>query len=95
MKEAKEQWIEAVINSMEGADRAKAPNGLFSKISAEAISQIQSSIPIRKLRWIAAAAAVLLVLNVFAIRQFKGIQSEEILSDDSRSALVSDLKIYE
>ncbi|RMD72503.1 MAG: hypothetical protein D6818_06360 [Bacteroidetes bacterium] len=91
----KEKWIEEVLHSMDDAARAQPPADLFARIEA----RIESEGKVRSLRigrWQAIAAAVLiLLLNVLALRQ--AMRSNATATDARlyQAHLVNDLKIYE
>lgn len=98
MKENK-QWIESVINSTRGMKRAKPQSDLFAKIERR-IQRVEAKIiPFRRLQIAAAAAVLLMVLNVTALSQYaKYAESEEQeLSEmeQSEQSLISNFNLYE
>lgn len=100
MKQNKEEkWIEAVMTSMEGSQRAAPTADLFSKIESLIDGVEEKNVPVRQWRMIAIAASLVLVLNVFALRQFSGsyvsAAGDYLQEGESNQQLISDFKIYE
>ncbi|MFK8101053.1 MAG: hypothetical protein AB8G15_00960 [Saprospiraceae bacterium] len=99
MKEAKKAWIDAALNSTQGMQRAKPSDELWAKIQANTFSAKVKMIPIQQLRLIAAAAAVLLVMNVMTLRTY--FQGENFTGGEPTEeagetpSLISDYKLYE
>jgi hypothetical protein len=98
MKNNNDQWIEEVIRSMEGSERAIPSSGLFRKIEQNLISG-DRIIPLNKLLLMAAASVLLLMLNFIAVTQSKILSqndstqiNEPIKSYDQ--LLISDYSIY-
>lgn len=99
MKEDKEKWIDDVFDSMQGRKRAKPRPGLFAQIEGQIDALETKVIPMRQWNYAVAAAILILVLNVFALRQYtknnESTVSEMVVSDDSSQSLISNYKIYE
>lgn len=100
MKNEKEKWIQGVFDSMEGSERAKPSAQLFAKIEHQ-IDQEEGAklISINQWRWSAAAAVVLLLVNVFAMRNLTqanmAVSDEFTVGQDASQQLISNYKIYE
>lgn len=100
MKEDKDKWIDEVLDSMKGSQRAKPSPELFAKIENQLAPPEIKIIPMRQWSYAVAAAVLVLVLNVFTVRQFT--QNNElnagemvVSADDSGESLISNYKIYE
>lgn len=98
-KNDKEKWIEDVFDSMKGSQRAKPDSGLFAKIEGQIDAPEAKIIPMRQWNYAAAAAVLVLILNVFAMRQYTQNNelnaNEMVVSDVSGQSLISNYKIYE
>jgi hypothetical protein len=86
--EQKEQWSSEVFESIEGMKRASPSNDLFSKINDQLQNSLQVKIiPFSKLAWAAAAACIMITINIFAFKaSIKGanqniVSHNEILND--------------
>ncbi len=78
MKEMKnkEQWANEVLQSLEGIQRAEPSADLFAKISQKLPKEkVIKMIPLKHLKWVAAAACVLIVINIFVFKS--SIQTEQ------------------
>jgi len=66
----KEKWIQKILNSTEGYQKSQAPPDLFNKIEQRLDQTTGKIIPIHQWRVAAAAAIILMVLNLFGLRQY-------------------------
>ena len=98
-KNEKEKWIEDVMKSIDGSQRASPSADLFSKIESLIDSAEAKIVPVRQWRMIAVAATLVLVLNVFALRQvsrtYASTAGDYYTEGGSYQQLISDFKIYE
>lgn len=98
-KDDKQKWIDDVFDSMQGSRRAKPSPELFGKIETEIDAPEARVIPMYQWRLTAAAAVLLLVLNVFALRQVAESNAlntgEWVVERTSNQQLISNFKIYE
>ncbi len=63
----KEQWIDQVLASTQGMQRATPPDGLYENVMQQLNNPAKPTVmPVPAIKW-AAAAAVLLVLNVGSV----------------------------
>ena len=97
MQDEQEKWVNEVMDSLQGMQRVEPPVDLFESIEARINKLKGKVIPMRQIRWSIAIAAVLLLLNMVAIRSYTvknndGYASVEMTGD---TQLVSDFKIYE
>lgn len=100
MSEDKDQWIDSVLNSIEGSQKASPSKDLLARIESQIdghgrvvkITQVQK-------RWTAAAAILLLALNGFALQRiFQGkmpIADNPANGESYQISLISDYQIYE
>ncbi len=99
MNAAKEKWKEEVINSMKGSRRAVPPPDLLARIEANIDASQARVFPIRRWSYVVAAALLLILLNVFAMRQMmltntsSGI--EQVAGNDAEQILISNFNLYE
>ena len=99
MQNEKDTWIDEVMESMEGSERARPGEDLFSRIERQLDEG--STLDFRKGQWrmLAAAAILLLILNVFVVLQFSQdtrSRSQEVTAENGVShSLVSDYNLYE
>ena len=98
-KDNKENEFESIFESMRGSQRAKPNTDLFAKIEAR-IDAPQAKVVSRNFRVLAAAAAaMLLVMNIFVIQQFSqgmgAFTGQQVVSEVSDQSLISNYKIYE
>lgn len=91
--------MEDVFQSMKGSRRAKPNLDLFAKIESEIKSSTAKVIPLRQWQYAAAAAALVLFVNVSALfyyQQYSGLAYEEVaVVDTYNQPLISDYQIYE
>jgi len=99
MKDEKEKWVESVFESTKGSTRAKPAPDLFEKIEHQ-LSQVEAPvISMARLRMLAAAVFVLLIVNAFAMINYSQnaqLSSEKGASENVLSQqLLSDYNLYE
>ena len=80
MKKDKEKWMDDVLGSLEGSKRAQPSPELFARIESQIDAPEAKVIPITQWRIAVAAAILLLMLNVFAMRQYA--HRYEVNTDD-------------
>lgn len=65
----KEQWVEEIMNSLDGIESAEPRADLFEKITAQLpADKVVEIIPLRRLRWVAVAACFIITLNIYVFR---------------------------
>ncbi|MEZ4888238.1 MAG: hypothetical protein R3E32_26145 [Chitinophagales bacterium] len=100
MSKEKEKWKDAVLNSLEGIKRAEPNAVLFEKITQriERNGSPSQIVPMNRVKMAAAAAILLLALNVFSITNYfktnKSIQTENTIYQDVPS-LISNYNLYD
>lgn len=100
MKKEKKDWTADIFESMKGSRRAIPSSDLFSKIQSE-ISRKRSVkiIPIPRLRWVAAVAAVMILLNTVTIIHYHQTgsmtESTTAWAESYNGILISSYEIYE
>lgn len=102
MRDEKEKWIEAVFNSVKDSKRAKPSSDLFAKIEQQISQPKAKVISMRQIALGIAAAILILIFNIFAMRQFVNQRQDfntnvydVVISDVSSQTLISNYKIYE
>lgn len=96
--EDQEKWIRDVINSPQGMKRAKPDNRLFDKISYAINVTDSKIIPLTYVKLVAAAAIILMVLNVWVLRSFAENNTPPFNQKDTIEAepvsIIYDFDIY-
>ncbi|MCU0342028.1 MAG: hypothetical protein MUE30_19325 [Spirosomaceae bacterium] len=72
----KQEWLNNVLNSTQGIQRAEAPDSLWVKIQQELKNEVKviAMVP-RRTVWLAAASvALLILLNLVAVRSYHPTQ---------------------
>lgn len=99
MENNKEKWITEVFDSLERSERAKPSAELFAKIESRIQDSQAKIISIPQWRIAAAAAVLVLSLNLFALYDYtqnRVLSSATTTMDNSvPSPLISDYNIYE
>ncbi|KAA3641624.1 MAG: hypothetical protein DWQ02_00205 [Bacteroidetes bacterium] len=99
MKSEKEKWVNSVMGSLAGLQRAKPGPDLFAKIEREIVGQEGKIISMSQLRVAAAAAILLLAINVFLLNRYAKSEttstSEWVSEVDSDEQLISNYNLYE
>ena len=99
MKDEKDKWIEDVMGSMKGSQRAQPNPELFAKVEQGIDAPETRIIPMRQWSYTVAAAILLLVLNTVALRQFTQSDYsntvEMVVTKNDSQALISNYRIYE
>lgn len=99
MKSDKEKWMEDVFESMKGSQRARPQPELLEKIMKNIDAPEAKVVPMYQWRIVAAAAVLLLVLNIFALNHYTqnsvSSSGELAVEDASSQLIISNYKIYE
>jgi hypothetical protein len=98
MQEKNEDWFDEVFSSMRGHIKASPPNDLFEKINRQINTKEGKIINLRRMSISGAAAAVILIINVFTLYNYTQTstnQSVENVSDVYDQSLISPYQIYE
>lgn len=80
----KEQWANEVIQSLKGITKVTPSDALFDNILQQLSAQKVAVIPLKRLAWVAAAACVVIALNVIALNHSEANQTpktDELLSN--------------
>ena len=98
----KEKWVDEVLHCMKGSQRARPRPEVFTKIQNQLIISESKVVPIRKWRYAAAAAILILIVNVFALQRLNQSvewQNSEMVTESGTEyyshCIVSNFKIYE
>lgn len=99
MKQAANKWVDEVMNSLEGSRRAEPPASLLAKIEAQLSQEPIAQIPVRNLRWLMAAAVLLLSINLFSLRIAQSKQQHPatnvVLANEEAESLLPTYILYE
>ncbi|MEM1323183.1 MAG: hypothetical protein AAGG75_23155 [Bacteroidota bacterium] len=99
MEKDKQQWIDRVLGSLEGSQRAQPRPELFTKIETELFDSEQDIILMPQLRMIAAAVALLVLVNIGLLSQYDQKNGQDSATVVNTSALdrplLSNYKLYE
>lgn len=92
----KEKWVNDVLESIEGLERAKPSDALFAKINSRLPNKTQVKIvPLKKLYWIAVAACAILVINIFVFSSEIKESTNEMKNNTDQAQLFNDFNIYD
>jgi len=92
----KEKWADEVLHSMDGLRRAKPADDLFDKILDKIAEKKQAVIiPIKRLRWLAAAACIVIGLNIYVFSIGMRSSQKENTSESQNIELLTDFSLYE
>ncbi len=91
----REKWIEKKLESINRMERAKAPDGAYSKIQ-QRISVQKSGTSKSGFRWMAVAAVILIALCSNAIIVSNYLSSSEVVEPQNEDLyVISDFSLYE
>jgi len=92
----KGKWVDEVLQSLDGIQRAEPANDLFDKIMAKLPEKKQSVIiPIKRLRWLVAAACLVIGLNIYVLSIGIRSSQKENTSESQSIELLTDFSLYE
>ncbi|MEZ4850474.1 MAG: hypothetical protein R3B93_18055 [Bacteroidia bacterium] len=95
----KEKWIEDVFQSMKGSKKAQPRPELLAKIEDQITDSREKVIPMRQWKYAAAAAVVIIFMNVSALLYYnqtaKGTYEDVAAAEVYSKSLISNYKIYE
>ncbi len=96
MNQNKENEISAILESMKGSQRAKPSMDLFAKIEREINSADTLIIPLRQLKWAAAAAILLLIVNGLTMQQHYNHQKAKSVAEFAEGeSIISNYTLYD
>lgn len=99
MNDEKEKWIEGVFDSMKGSQRAKPGPVVFAKIKTQITGSTTKVVPMHQWKNAAAAAAMILLVNVTALLYYNQINmvsyDDAVVTDTYSQSLISSYQIYE
>jgi len=92
----KGKWVDEVLQSLDGIQRAEPANDLFDKIMAKLPEKKQAVIiPIKRLRWLVAAACLIIGLNIYVLSIGMQSSQKENTSESQSIELLTDFSLYE
>lgn len=87
----KQQWADEVLNSLEGIKRAIPKDDLLGEIITRIPNKKESEIiPLKHIRWIAVAASVVIMVNVYALRLQKNSSNNTEENLETQISLLTD-----
>lgn len=99
MDEEKEKWMENVLNSMSGSQRAKPRPELLKKIQSKIGASETKVVPLRQWKYAVAAAILILLMNTITwvyVNQPNPIRNESVtVVDTYNQTLIRSFQIYE
>ena len=99
MENDKEKWVDEVMGSLKGSERAKPAPDLFNRLESQLVKPNAHIVPAFRSRLAVAAAVVLLALNGFALSRYfantNNMTSEAMVDRTDNQQLISNYKIYE
>ncbi len=97
MNTDKEQWINEVFNSLEGIQPAQPDVKMFSKIENELFNPEARVIPLYWIKTAAAAAVLVLSVNIYGILQYANSDTQSTEQDAQQNSyeLIRSYNLYE
>ena len=92
MKKDLNKKIDKILESTAGMHRAKPSDDLLTKIENQIDSQEATIIPISRLRWAAAAAILLLLVNGLAINIY--LNQKNTPTNYAKQSIITEYKLY-
>ena len=84
----KQQWANETLKSLDGLKRAQPSDVLFDQILKKLPTNETAFIPLKQLAWVAAAACLLIMVNVISLKP------ESAESQQKSSELLSNYNLY-
>ena len=99
MKDENEKWIDDVINSMNGSQKAKPSAGLSNRINNQINNHSAKIISMDHWRISISAAVVIFILNIFVMQKYLTVNdlsnSPISLEENTSDQIISDYKLYD
>ena len=93
MEKDSNKKVDKILKSTVGMRRAKPSTDLLAKIEHQIDGQEAMMIPIRRLRWAAAAAVLLLLVNGLAINTY--LNQKDVPTNYAEQSIIMDYKLYQ
>ncbi|WP_281756512.1 hypothetical protein [Neptunitalea chrysea] len=94
MKEEKEKWIDKVLMSLEGGQKARPERDLFSSIEKRIQNYEANTIPVSRLVMAAAAVVLLIMLNIAVVKKSVSTKENNVEEKATYSSLlISDFNL--
>ena len=92
-----EAWKNKVLNSLEGVEEVRPPEGNLLKIKEKIRERKSKEIQKQQSQWMPVAAVIVMLLcaNVFVVSNYFEYQDDTEQVSDSYSEIISDFNIYE
>lgn len=96
MQEDLNKRINQILTSIEDSQRAKPKMDLLAKMERQIYEIEGNVIPINRIRLVAAAAAIMLLLNISALNHYlQNRGNVDLVEMDSSTSLITDFKLYD
>lgn len=92
-----EAWKNKVLNSLEGVEEVRPPEGNLLKIKEKIRERKSKELQKQQSQWMPVAAVIVMLLcaNVFVVSNYFEYQEDTEQVSDSYSEMISDFNIYE
>lgn len=91
-----EQWANEVLHSLDGMQKATPKVDLFDKIMTQLPQEKKAKIiPLRKLRWAAVAASIIIGVNVYVFSSGMNQAGQNTATTATEYQLVTDYSLYD
>ncbi|GAB3007753.1 hypothetical protein GCM10027284_27410 [Cyclobacterium sediminis] len=92
-----EAWKNKVVNSLEGMEEVRPPEGNLLKIKEKIKERKSKELQKQQSQWMPVAAVIVMLLcaNVFVVSNYFEYQDDTEQVSNSYSEMISDFNIYE
>lgn len=96
MQENIDKKINSILNSTQGSQRAKPKTDLLANIERQIYGVEGNIIPMHRIRWVAAAAAIMLMLNISVLNHYlQNSGNVDLVEMEPSTSLITDFKLYD
>lgn len=93
MQEDVNKKINRILHSTQGSHRAKPKTNLLASIERKIYGLEENIIPMNRIRLAAAAAVIMLMLNISVLNNY--LQHNGEVTVEQTTALITDFKLYD
>ncbi|GEM_PF-2676326 len=96
MQKNVDKRINKILNSTQGSQRAKPKMDLLVNIERQIYEMEGHIIPMNRIRLVAAAAAIMLMLNISVLNHYlQNSGNVDLVEMESSTSLITDFKLYD
>lgn len=96
MRKDVDKRINRILNSTQGSQRAKPKTDLLANIEQQIYEVEGNIIPMNRIRLVAAAAAIMLMLNISVLNYYlQNSGSANLVEMEPSTSLITDFKLYD